>query len=712
MRRCGEPPLAAALLLLCWAAGGAAVPSKVKCSQGDMFCSTRVVVDTAAGTLTDLVLTPSGDEWVDEGVKVDTPAHGQVFKIAPNRITDNVLRTDREFVSFHVLYDDMGGDVTVAFEYGENVDVNPSGAWCSGLPDHPLFAGEQCRPGERRRVTNGGRVGGQAAYLVTATTVVNLKDSGAMRDPRSSICFRATRVSTNTTGTRRCVYLREISLSDGTGPQVYVGAENVGSSAMQAFVGNREDVLPTEQGYDLHMEVRATLQGATYTQGSQLSLVIESRKIGESVAELPGQRWLGPTVCMETGSAGVAPGSTHGPCKTWRRVLLFRPRAEHVGREFETSFQAITKFPAVNEFSTPTYAGVACAGKLGPCPNGTDTVVFSEGTEKVTVQEWVPRFEAQEDLLRLELPLYAQTQGDPAVPPKFVGPVLKCTEEEADQATCIRVPHPAYANCPMKSFSFAAEMVCTEVDSTLLPPACSKEGLKLATAALVLEVASAKSASGMDAVGLGLTLTERTFVKVPIQITFTDNPVVGVVGDRVHWMVHAATAWTPPVEAMGHIFDVCVSAKGSKSVMHRCVKVEVKPCFYCTVQSETLHTIASKFQTNWMQIWSANHGRMDELLHVDTEGTDPWRETKNPNHLKPGSLIRLGPVYHVPVNTTVEWLLEEFRTTRESLMLANPALPRAAKHIKSGAAVCILPDICTQEREEWLRPKSKDSLFA
>ena len=52
----------------------------------------------------------------------------------------------------------------------------------------------------------------------------------------------------------------------------------------------------------------------------------------------------------------------------------------------------------------------------------------------------------------------------------------------------------------------------------------------------------------------------------------------------MHWMVHAATAWTPPVEAMGHIFDVCVSAKGSKSVMHRCVKVEVKPCFYCTVQ--------------------------------------------------------------------------------------------------------------------------------
>ena len=35
-------------------------------------------------------------------------------------------------------------------------------------------------------------------------------------------------------------------------------------------------------------------------------------------------------------------------------------------------------------------------------------------------------------------------------------------------------------------------------------------------------------------------------------------------------------------------------------------------------------------------------------------GTHPWKETKNPNHLKPGSLIRLGPVYHVPVETEVE----------------------------------------------------------
>ena len=197
-------------------------------------------------------------------------------------------------------------------------------------------------------------------------------------------------------------------------------------------------------------------------------------------------------------------------------------------------------------------------------------------------------------------------------------------------------------------------MVCTEVANMLAPPNCDKVAMGEETAALVLEVVSAKSASGMDAVALGLTLSQRKFVPVPIKIDYTDNPVGPGVVDRVHYMAHVVASWTPPVEAMGHIFDVCVVAKGSKSHKERCIKVEVKPCFYCTVQSETLHTIASKFQTNWMQIWSANHDRMDELLHVDPKGTDPWKETKNPNHLKPGSLIRLGPVYHVPVQTEVE----------------------------------------------------------
>jgi hypothetical protein len=51
--------------------------------------------------------------------------------------------------------------------------------------------------------------------------------------------------------------------------------------------------------------------------------------------------------------------------------------------------------------------------------------------------------------------------------------------------------------------------------------------------------------------------------------------------------------------------------------------------------------------------------------------------------------------FHLPL-VQVEWLVNEFRTTRKSLLLANPALLSAASHVEAGAAVCILPDICTQ----------------
>jgi hypothetical protein len=162
-------------------------------------------------------------------------------------------------------------------------------------------------------------------------------------------------------------------LADGAGPAVYVGNQTVGSEVIRAFVGNRNDVPPTEQGYELRVEVRASMPGATLSSpGSLLPLVIESRTIGESAAELPGQRWLGPTVCMETGSTEVSSGGTAGPCKTWHRVLAWSPSTVLKNRKFEFAFQAVTKFPEPNEFYEPTYAGVACAGKLGACPNGNE----------------------------------------------------------------------------------------------------------------------------------------------------------------------------------------------------------------------------------------------------------------------------------------------------------------------------------------------------
>ena len=127
--------LVSAWLIICCSDVVRALPSKVKCDP-DMFCTSRVVVNLAAGKLEDPVMTTDGTSWVNPGVEIGTPVHGQVFKVAENRITAKALDMTREFISFHVLYDDDGGAVTVDFQFGEKIDL--SGGWCTGLPEHPL----------------------------------------------------------------------------------------------------------------------------------------------------------------------------------------------------------------------------------------------------------------------------------------------------------------------------------------------------------------------------------------------------------------------------------------------------------------------------------------------------------------------------------------------------------------------------------------------
>ena len=83
--------------------------------------------------------------------------------------------------------------------------------------------------------------------------------------------------------------------------------------------------------------------------------------------------------------------------------------------------------------------------------------------------------------------------------------------------------------------------------------------------------------------------------------------------------------------------------------------LQVKRCFYCTLATDTLHSIAAKFQTSWMQVWAANHDRLDRTMVL--VGAIPWRETKNPNELKPGTLLRLGPVFRARVKTSVVCLV-------------------------------------------------------
>lgn len=738
MLRGGRRP-AAALLLLCWAAGGAA---QVHERASDGFCKTHVVVDASGVVSTASTAGEAG------AVLLATPPHNQTFKVAANRITASSHDLTREYVTFHVFVEE---GTVVDFEYGSKIldDSDGDASWCQGLPQHPLFKDETCTPGARKRNV---KIGGLDAYIVTVTTDMS-SDSGEMRDEESRVCF-----TQPPPGGKRCVYLRAIQAPEA--PIIYVdgvgGTTNerdYSNNVLIAYVGNDASLPPAKQGLETLLEVRAV------SSSRALQVEIDFAKLRSMrdrvYAELPGQRWLGPTTCRTT-------GSIHGPCDEWTRTLHYVPTVVETDKRYHVSFQASTLFPEANDFSVPEgVTGIACTGEVGVCANGTNAATLMDKVDTtVRVVEFKPKFLFSR---REHVFIMDETGGGTGAgqllkavpnrtvpfldPPVTANPVIKCANEPASAISasetypesCIGLPgtarpHPAYANCPMRPFSMVAEIFCEGAPSGqgtwTLPPVCadktkdqggnllgeeqrkaSKAAITAETAKLQFSIASAKSTKGgKDAVALGLRLSERLFIQEPVKELGQDSTASSANSD-VKFLAHTAVMWTPPLEAMGSVFDVCVDVRSAIASARRCVAVEVLSCFYCTAHSETLHTIAAKFQTNWMQLWSANHERMDEKLDIDPVGNTPWKDTKNPNYIKPGSLIRLGPVYHLPVRTEVPWLLEEFRTSRKSLMLANPSMPPAASHVEAGDSVCVLPDICTQEEEEWMRPASKDSLF-
>jgi hypothetical protein len=584
--------LLSAALVLCWAASGKA---QVHTCADDGFCETYV----AAGGLG-----PAGSAGESGAVHLSTPANNQVFKISENRITALAHDLTEEYVTFHVFVE-SGNDVT--FEYGSRI-LDDGEGWCTELPQRHVFAGESCHPRHRKREDS--QIGGLDAWIVTVKTDFN-DDSGEMRDMDSKVCFTHESAS----GGTRCVYLRGIPAP--TAPVIYVdgvggveGEKNWMNNELVTYVGNDETLPLAQQGYESHFEVRA----ASKARALQVEIGFAQLRTlqGRAYAELPGQRWSGPTTCRAT-------GSLHGPCDEWTRTLLFTPTVVQKDKEYLINFQASTKFPDSNEFSLPEgLSGIACAGEIGVCKNGTDVTSFMQNEmTTVRVVPWTPKIvfsKAKHEFImdevaggtgagRLLKPVPNRTAHQ-LDPPVRGNPVIMCAGEPSSAISagedypesCIQVPHPAYVNCPMRPFSVVAEMECAGTSGQTHPPVCaaatkpapsqaqqedSKAAITEATADLKFVIASAKSRKGdRDAVALGLRLSERLFVEDPIKKVGQDNPPDGA-DSEVKFLAHVAVMWTPPMEAMGSVFDVCVDAKSAKSSARRCVAVEVKRCFYC-----------------------------------------------------------------------------------------------------------------------------------
>ena len=147
--------------------------------------------------------------------------------------------------------------------------------------------------------------------------------------------------------------------------------------------------------------------------------------------------------------------------------------------------------------------------------------------------------------------------------------------------------------------------------------------------------------------------------------------------------------WTPAKGQEGQDYHLCFSAVGftnttqpamAQAIAHadrRCFAVRVVRCMYCTVEGDTLETLAKFLGTSWMQLWGAN-----SALGI------------MPSDLKAGTLITLGAVHLLPKDMMLQDLALQFATTEAAIRGLNPDLPSDEHWAGMGRSVCIAPGVC------------------
>ena len=74
--------------------------------------------------------------------------------------------------------------------------------------------------------------------------------------------------------------------------------------------------------------------------------------------------------------------------------------------------------------------------------------------------------------------------------------------------------------------------------------------------------------------------------------------------------------WTPSRGDEGRDHWMCFTARGKTSLASntRCFVVPVARCQYCTLEGDSLHSLAVDFKTSWLQLWAANSVGAPRLL--------------------------------------------------------------------------------------------------
>ena len=101
--------------------------------------------------------------------------------------------------------------------------------------------------------------------------------------------------------------------------------------------------------------------------------------------------------------------------------------------------------------------------------------------------------------------------------------------------------------------------------------------------------------------------------------------------------------WTPRRGQEGRVHTVCFEARGivSGARNSRCFRIPVARCQYCTVQGDSLKSLAVAFKTSWLQLWAAN--AVHTHTHTHTHTSAPLEAPTAPLSIHPFSLS----LYHI-----------------------------------------------------------------
>mmetsp|Transcript_10138 Transcript_10138/g.23715 ORF Transcript_10138/g.23715 Transcript_10138/m.23715 type:complete len:608 (+) Transcript_10138:136-1959(+) len=417
----------------------------------------------------------------------------------------------------------------------------------------------------------------------------------------------------------------------------------VRNRAIIALVGNKEGAVqnPHVLRIDLSTDPTAVSSGA---------VEIGLRTENGITSELPGQQWLGPTM----NDNGV-----------WKRSLEYIPTVEQLGKEFPISFQVTTAGGPASGPAPPEISGIACGTVVGRC--STELTPDFTLTHTVRVLPFRTAFV------------------DPPAPPLDPRPLLDpATGAETGQVS-VAPPGPdslaVYVNCPMQSFGVTAfAAVGRELDATAAGALSKSRPVHFS---IVEDEDEEQSLAE-----LGLTLAPTTMYTGSEQVICEGGGDAYCASDTNFY--HTAVSWTPQLEMMGRSRRLCVRAETSTFAAEKCFVLEVQRCLYCTQPSDTLHSVAARFHTNWLQLWSANF-QGDPVLNP---------HEVNPNAIAAGTLLRLGPVYQLRLPEDLAHILHEFQTSEAAIRRTNRDLAPDATVIPA-QSLCVLPGICTQE-DEWM----------